>query len=312
MAVDFLEYPDDRALPASIALKPDQLVRVDNFERAHAVVSRGADSAQVAIDLYDQPGAWQRAVPLVPPRPFDFGKRIVIILPTYNERDNLPLIVDAIGRHLVCDVLVVDDHSPDGTGAIADELAAAHGHIHVMHRAGKMGLASAYLDGFRWALEREYDLLFEMDADFSHPPHDLPRLAHGACVADVALGSRYVPGGGTAPWTFNRRVLSGAGNFYARRWLGRSLRDWTGGFRCYRASLLRRMDLSRVRSTSFSVQVELAWYAKCLGASIVEVPFRFGDRAHGESKIRRATVVEALYRVPLMRLRRKQYGHLTA
>ncbi len=311
---DFLEYHDGSALPSSVTLKVNQAARVESFEMAHALIARGADSARVAIDLHNQRDAWMAAwraaapgEPLTPPQPFDFDRRIVIILPMYNERENIEAITRAIGQHLVCDLLIVDDNSPDGTGQRADELASDHGHIHVMHRPGKMGLASAYLDGFRWTLERDYDLAFEMDSDFSHPPHVLPRLAHAAGEADLVLGSRYIGGGGTEDWSFGRTMLSMAGNLYTRLWLGFGIRDWTGGFRCYRTSLLRKMDLSRATSTSYSIQMELAWFARCCGARICEVPFHFADRAAGESKIAGGTVVEALQLVPRLRWRGRSY-----
>ena len=225
-------------------------------------------------------------------------ERVLVIVPTYNERENLPLIVGRI-RAATPDVhiLVADDNSPDGTGQIADELVAADDHVHVMHRMGKEGLGAAYLAGFAWALENNYDVVVEMDADGSHQPEELHRLLSGLENADLVLGSRYVPGGQVRNWPKSREFLSRGGNTYTRIMLGIPLRDATGGYRAFRASALRALQLDQVASQGYCFQVDLAWRASKMGLRVKEVPITFVEREIGASKMSRHIVVEALWRV---------------
>jgi dolichol-phosphate mannosyltransferase len=195
------------------------------------------------------------------------------------------------------DVLVVDDNSPDGTGDIADKLAAEDPHVHVLHRAGKTGLGAAYIAGFRWALERGYGTVVEMDADGSHRPEELPRLLGALASADAVLGSRYVPGGTVVNWPKPREILSRGGNIYVRLLLGLHLKDATGGYRAYRAATLERIGLDQVESQGYCFQVDLARRAVGAGLKVVEVPITFVERAHGSSKMSKAIVAEAFWRV---------------
>ena len=225
-------------------------------------------------------------------------ERVLVIVPTYNEKENLPLIVGRI-RAATPDVhiLVADDNSPDGTGLIADELVAADDHVHVMHRMGKEGLGAAYLAGFAWALDNNYDVVVEMDADGSHQPEELHRLLSGLENADLVLGSRYVPGGQVRNWPKSREILSRGGNTYTRIMLGIPLRDATGGYRAFRASALRALQLDQVASQGYCFQVDLAWRASQMGLRVKEVPITFVEREIGASKMSRHIVVEALWRV---------------
>jgi dolichol-phosphate mannosyltransferase len=225
-------------------------------------------------------------------------ERVLVIVPTYNEKENLPLIVGRI-RAATPDVhiLVADDNSPDGTGQIADELVATDDHVHVMHRLGKEGLGAAYLAGFAWALENNYDVVVEMDADGSHQPEELHRLLSGLENADLVLGSRYVPGGQVRNWPKSREFLSRGGNTYTRIMLGLPLRDATGGYRAFRASALRALQLDQVASQGYCFQVDLAWRASKMGLRVKEVPITFVEREIGASKMSRHIVVEALWRV---------------
>jgi dolichol-phosphate mannosyltransferase len=225
-----------------------------------------------------------------------------VCLPTYNERENLEKMIRAL-EPLGVDVLVVDDNSPDGTGEIADRLAAELSHVSVLHRARKEGLGPAYLAGFRHALASGADYILEMDCDFSHDPADVPRLI-GACEsdADLALGSRYVPGGGTANWGLARRIISWGGSFYARVLLGVRIRDLTGGFKCYRREVLETIDLDAVDSKGYAFQIETTYRTIRKGFRVVEVPIRFVDRTEGQSKMSRAIVLEAVGKVPVLRL----------
>ncbi len=282
---------------------------VPNFDLAEELIARGADSARVAISPHDCTGhrypSYSQVTggkQLVPGSPFDFKQSIVIVLPTYNERANLAALVTAIGQYLVADILIVDDNSPDGTGELADQLSAKHKHVHVLHRPEKEGLGPAYLAGFEWALQRNYGFVIEMDCDFSHAPWDLPRLVHRSHTADLVIGSRYVPGGGTENWNAYRRFVSRCGNSYVGLFLGSTIHDWTGGFRCYRRELLTRMNLPAVRAKGYIFQVELAWRALQLGADIVELPIRFADRIQGQSKLGWQSITEALIEVPKMYL----------
>ncbi len=228
----------------------------------------------------------------------------LIVAPTYDERDNLPRLVAAIHAAVPdAHVLVVDDASPDGTGALADELAAADDRVHVMHRAGKLGLGTAYLDGFRWGLQRGFALLCQMDADGSHQPRHLPAMLAAAEHADVVLGSRYVPGGGTRDWPRRRRWTSRGGNWYARTVLGLPYRDLTGGYKCFRREVLAALDLGAVRSVGYAFQIELTWLAARAGFRICEVPIVFPDRAAGRSKMSLGIAAEAMRNVLALRLR---------
>ncbi|MFD3448451.1 polyprenol monophosphomannose synthase [Microbacteriaceae bacterium 4G12] len=221
------------------------------------------------------------------------------IVPTYNERESLPStvrrILDAAPE---LSVLVVDDNSPDGTGRIADDLAAADSRISVLHRAGKSGLGSAYVAGFRWALARDYDLVFEVDADGSHQPEQLPGLLRALTDgADLVIGTRWMPGGRVENWPLHRRLISHAGTLFARVMLGSRLRDITSGFRGYRADALRALDLSAVHSHGYSFQIEMAWLVERAGRPVAERPITFIERESGSSKMSMGIVVEAMTRV---------------
>lgn len=220
----------------------------------------------------------------------------LVCLPTYNERENVESIVGAVlEADPRVDVLVVDDGSPDGTGELADVLARASPRVHVLHRPGKAGLGKAYLAAFRWALERGYRFVLEMDADWSHHPRYLPILLDRAEKdTDLVLGSRWVAGGGTLNWGLGRQLISRGGSFYARTILGLGIRDLTGGFKCFRAEVLRAIDLDTVNSTGYAFQIELTYRALRRGFRVVEVPIVFEDRRVGQSKMSRAIVLEAL------------------
>ncbi len=227
----------------------------------------------------------------------DLGK-VVVIVPTYNERDNLEIIAARLREAVPhVDLLVVDDGSPDGTGDIADKLAAADEQIYVLHRTNKAGLGAAYVAGFGWALARGYDICVEMDADGSHQPEQLPRLLEALADADLVLGARWVPGGTVENWPFHRKLLSVGGNTYARLALGIPLRDATGGFRAYRRQVLEGIKVDAVVSQGYCFQVDLAWRAWRNGFRVVEVPITFVERVRGESKMSNAIVAEALWRV---------------
>jgi dolichol-phosphate mannosyltransferase len=231
--------------------------------------------------------------------------REVICLPTYNERENVGRMVAAL-RGLDLDdlhVLVVDDNSPDGTGDIADRLAAEDDHVHVLHREKKEGLGPAYLAGFRRALELGADLVFEIDCDFSHDPADVPRLAAAAEDADLVLGSRYVRGGGTRNWGFVRRFISRGGSLYAQMLLQLGVRDLTGGFKCYRREVLQTIDLDGISSLGYAFQIETTYRALRAGFRVVEVPITFADREVGGSKMSKGIVLEAIWKVPVLRAR---------
>ena len=225
-------------------------------------------------------------------------ERPLVVIPTFNERENIERAVvrtlaEAPGVH----ILVADDNSPDGTGILADRLAAADARVHVLHRMGKEGLGAAYLAGFTWALEHDYDAVVEMDADGSHRPEDLPDLLAALESADLVLGSRWVPGGAVANWPKSREILSRGGNLYTRVALGVPLRDATGGFRAFRADALRTLNLHQVASQGYCFQVDLAYRAVQAGLTVVEVPILFVERQYGTSKMSRKIVTEALWRV---------------
>ena len=227
----------------------------------------------------------------------DLG-RIVVIIPTFNERESLAAIVGRVRSSVPeVEILIIDDNSPDGTGAIADELAAAEPKVQVMHRLGKEGLGAAYLAGFSWALQNSFDVVVEMDADGSHQPEQLPRLLAALRGADLVLGSRWIAGGGTENWSKGREILSRGGNFYTRTMLGVPLHDATGGYRAFRADTLRKLDLHDVASQGYCFQVDLAWRAVQRGLVVTEVPITFVERAAGTSKMSQRIVVEALWRV---------------
>ena len=226
-------------------------------------------------------------------------KRLVV-LPTYNEAQNIELIVDRVRASVPSlDVLVVDDGSPDGTGEIVDKMSRSDPHVQVLHREGKQGLGSAYLAGFEWGMTRGYDVLIEMDADGSHLPEQLPRLLDALPDADLVLGSRWVKGGRVVNWSIHRMVLSRGGNLYARVGLGLPLSDATGGFRAYRRSTLEGIDLSSVACEGYCFQIDLARRTVVAGYRVVEVPITFVDREQGESKMSGAVVREALVKVTL-------------
>jgi dolichol-phosphate mannosyltransferase len=226
----------------------------------------------------------------------------VICLPTYNERENIEPMLRAL-EPLGIRVLVIDDNSPDGTGAIADRIAGELDFVSVLHREHKAGLGPAYLAGFRRALADGAGYVLEMDCDFSHDPADVPRLI-AACDggADLALGSRYVAGGGTENWGRGRRLVSAGGSLYARALLGVRIRDLTGGFKCYRRAVLERIDLDAIHSKGYAFQIEGTYRTLRAGFTVVEVPIRFSDRTAGHSKMSRAIFLEAVARVPVLRL----------
>jgi dolichol-phosphate mannosyltransferase len=229
--------------------------------------------------------------------------RAVVCLPTYNERENLERMLRALGDKAVR-VLVIDDNSPDGTGELADRLAQELGYVDVLHRDSKEGLGPAYLAGFRRALASDAELVLEMDCDFSHDPAYVPRLI--AAVedgADLALGSRYVPGGGVRNWGLVRRLISAGGSAYARIILGVTIRDLTGGFKCYRRAVLEAIDLDAVESKGYAFQIETTYRALRAGFTVVEVPITFADREVGGSKMSKAIVAEAIWKVPGLRLK---------
>jgi dolichol-phosphate mannosyltransferase len=224
--------------------------------------------------------------------------QVLVVIPTYNEAENIEGIV---GRVRVAapdaEILVADDNSPDGTGKLADALEATDDRVHVLHRASKEGLGAAYLAGFAWALEREFGVVVEMDADGSHRPEDLPRMLSALVDADLVLGSRWVPGGAVVNWPKQRLLLSRGGNAYARIALGVPIRDITGGYRAFRRGTLLGLDLTAVASQGYCFQVDLAWQAVRRGFRVVEVPITFVERVHGTSKMSGGIVREALWRV---------------
>jgi dolichol-phosphate mannosyltransferase len=224
--------------------------------------------------------------------------RVLVIVPTFNEALNLERTAEGIRTVLPeADVLVADDNSPDGTGELADKIAATDSHVHVLHRPGKEGLGAAYLAGFAWALERDYGVVVEMDADGSHRPEDLPRLVGALADADLALGSRWVAGGQVVNWPRHRLLLSRGGNTYARLALSVDIQDITGGFRAFRRATLERLDLGDVSSQGYCFQVDLAWRVARAGMQVVEVPITFVERQYGTSKMSGSIVSEALWRV---------------
>lgn len=212
--------------------------------------------------------------------------RALIVIPTYNERENLPLLVaELLKLDPPVDILVVDDNSPDGTGRLAEEISASHPQVHLLRRQGKLGLGTAYLDGFRWGLKGAYDFLMSMDCDFSHDPKYVPAMLEQAKTADLVIGSRYVPGGGTVGWGLHRKVISRFANTMVRTLLGLRTHDTSAGFRCYRRETLERIGLDNVRSKGYNVLEEMVFRCEQAGMRVVEVPITFPDRQRGETKI---------------------------
>lgn len=226
------------------------------------------------------------------------SERTLVVLPTYNEAENIEDIVHRIrSSEPSVDILIVDDDSPDGTGRIADVLTWTVPRVHVIHRGQKAGLGAAYLNGFAWARRRGYDVIVECDADGSHQPEELPRLLAALDGADVVLGSRWVPGGSVTDWAAARRLLSRAGSMYARIALGLPQHDVTGGYRAYRATALDQIGIDAVRSDGYCFQIEMLWRAHRAGLTVVEVPITFAERLAGTSKMRGSIIVEAMWRV---------------
>ena len=241
------------------------------------------------------------------------GKASWLVLPTYEEAENLEAIVDAALARMPapCRVLIVDDNSPDGTGEIADRLAAERDGAAVLHRPAKEGLGPAYVAGYRAALAGGADLVLQMDADFSHDPEDLPRLIAAAEDADLVIGSRYVDGGGTVNWGPLRRAISRGGSAYARRVLGVGVRDLTGGFKCFRREVLQALDLDNLHAHGYAFQVETTYRTVIAGFRVKEVPIVFHEREAGESKMTGQIVAEAAWRVPALRLESRRRAHST-
>jgi dolichol-phosphate mannosyltransferase len=227
--------------------------------------------------------------------------RATVCLPTYNERENIEPMLRALAAHRV-DVLVIDDNSPDGTGEIADRLARELDGVSVLHRERKEGLGPAYLAGFRRALADGAELVLEMDCDFSHSPDDVPRLIAATNDADLVIGSRYIPGGSIGNWGTVRRFVSAGGSLYARVLLGVSVRDLTGGFKCYRRKVLETIDLDAIESKGYAFQIETTYRTLRAGFRVEEIPIHFVDREEGGSKMSRSIVAEAVWKVPALRL----------
>jgi dolichol-phosphate mannosyltransferase len=246
--------------------------------------------------------------PAVPEPSAEGNPRVWVILPTYNEAENIEPLVAAVRERLPESrrVLIVDDNSPDGTGEIADRLASEHDDVVVLHRMVREGLGPAYIAGFREALAGGADMVIEMDADFSHDPAYLPQLLRAAGEADLVIGSRYVPGGGVTDWGPLRRFISRGGSAYARAVLGIDVRDLTGGFKCLRRRVLEGIDLDSIGSLGYAFQVEVTYRAIHSGFRVVEIPIVFRDRQEGRSKMSNAIIAEAMWRVPAMRLRRRR------
>lgn len=235
--------------------------------------------------------------------------RAIVIIPTYNERNNIiRLVPEVLRQDPRLEVLIVDDNSPDGTGAVADELAASSPRVHVLHRPCKQGLGPAYIAGFRYALEQGADLIFEMDADFSHSPDALPRflIEMENDTADLVLGSRYIAGGGVKNWELPRRIISQGGSLYARTILGVSIRDLTGGFKCFRRRVLETIDLNAVAANGYVFQIEMTYRALLLGFRVKEIPILFVNRTEGQSKMSGTIFLEAAIAVWRLRFRRNR------
>jgi dolichol-phosphate mannosyltransferase len=246
-----------------------ELLAVPDFAAAEAIVRSGIDSSRIvvlngqearqALAAAEQ-GLANRRGP-VPSRPHPCPWRTLVVVPTYNEKDNIGPIVEVILAYLAADILIVDDGSPDGTGALADAIANANPRVHVMHRKSKQGLGTAYLAGFAFAAQHGYERVCEMDADFSHAPWDLPRLVYASADAELVIGSRYVAGGCTVGWDFKRRMLSRGANLYTRLLLSSGIRDNTAGFRCFHVRALQQLDLAKVSAQGYAFQIETGWCA---------------------------------------------------
>jgi dolichol-phosphate mannosyltransferase len=241
------------------------------------------------------------------------GRQVVIVMPTYNERQNLESIAGRV-RESVPDahLLVVDDNSPDGTGDLADKLAEVDPRVHVMHRKEKAGLGRAYVAGFTWALDSGFGLIVEMDADGSHRPEDLPRLLDAIASADAVIGSRYVPGGAVVNWPKSREILSRGANVYNRLMLGVRIKDATGGFRVYRSETLRKIDLASIDSAGYCFQIDMTLRVLQAGLVLTEVPITFVERELGASKMSNAVIAEAFTRVAQWGIEARLHGHSAA
>lgn len=291
-----------------------ELVVVADFAAAEQAVRNGVDSSLlVVLNGQEEAAAVASATAGVaaargplPTRAHRAPWRTLVVLPTYNEKDNLERMLQAIHAYLDTDVLVVDDGSPDGTGAIADRLAARDPRVRVLHRTGKQGLGTAYLAGFADAFVHGYERVCEMDCDFSHAPWDLPRLVYASQDAELVIGSRYVKGGCTVGWDFRRRMLSRGANLYARMWLSSGIRDNTAGFRCFHTSALQQLDLAAVAAQGYAFQIEMAFRMVRAGVRVREVPIHFVDREVGKSKMSGGVAREAIVLVPKLRFRVKR------
>lgn len=236
--------------------------------------------------------------------------KTLIIIPTYNEIENLrPLLEATFSYAPETDVLIVDDNSPDGTGKLADQIHEEDPRVHVLHRSGKLGLGTAYIAGFKYAIAQEYDAAFEMDADFSHDPRYLPDFLREIEHADLVIGSRYISGGGTPNWSLLRRFISGGGNIFARFMLGMPIHDCTAGYRCYRRKVLENIDLDSIQTQGYGFQVEMAYRVLQRGFKIVETPIIFMDRRVGKSKMSRKIFIEGFTYVVRQRFGKHQTSH---
>ena len=295
-------------------MQPSDIQVVTDFDECERAVRDGVDSSRIVVLEGQEENASRASAEVgiqagdgpLPLRPHVVPWRTLVVVPTYNEKDNLEPIVDAIHNYLDCDILIVDDGSPDGTGEIADRLVAADPRIHVLHRQGKQGLGTAYLQGFAFAGERGYERVCEMDADFSHAPWDLPRLVRASKDAELVIGSRYVKGGCTVGWDFKRRLLSRGANLYARFWLHTGIGDNTAGFRCFHTSALEQLDLAAVAAQGYAFQIEMAFRMVRSGFKVREIPIHFVDRRVGNSKMDGKIAREALLLVPRLRGRVKR------
>jgi dolichol-phosphate mannosyltransferase len=230
--------------------------------------------------------------------------KALIIIPTYNEIKNVEKIVEMVlAVSEIAEVLVVDDNSPDGTGQAADKMAKGNPRVHVMHRRGKMGLGSAYIEGFRYAIDKGYDYIFEMDADFSHDPAEIPNFLEAAKDYDVVIGSRYIDGIRILNWPLKRLMLSYFASVYARMITGLKLYDTTGGYKCFRREVLTKLDLSRIHSDGYSFQIEMNYLCQKKGFRLKEIPIIFTDRRHGTSKMNKGIIIEALAVVWLLKIK---------
>ena len=239
--------------------------------------------------------------------------RVIVVMPTYNERQNLEGMANRIRESVPgADLLVVDDNSPEGTGDLADKLVEADRQVYVMHRTEKAGLGRAYVAGFTWALDNGYDLIVEMDADGSHRPEDLPRLLAAVTKADAVIGSRYVPGGTVVNWPKSREILSRGANLYNRLMLGVKIRDATGGFRVYRAETLRKIDLDSIDSAGYCFQIDMTLRVLQAGLVLTEVPITFVERELGASKMSNTVIIEAFTRVAQWGITARLHGHSAA